>query len=293
MLSDPVSRGIKKLCITINSLSIYSSGSSGAAGAPVSSNVIASSEFTTGITQSSNVESSSDPDIRTIGALSHPTQIVVPVDSHTVMEARSGNINEDWEEVQHPGQAPGHPTKSTAAAHPGPPRTGAKVPEQPPRTGAKVPKQKPKGPEDNSLVSLFSYTWVGIETSHLGDIGNNDDELIRHEAVALVEKAAKFKWKLTNYYINRNNPYMYPAVAHPDTMDTTEFKFLLKLEYDVLKGKDYCGGRVRGESEDGCIGIVRWGKDKSGEGRISELINKDGVVVRMRSGYDDIDSDSD
>ncbi|KAJ4497477.1 hypothetical protein C8R41DRAFT_219750 [Lentinula lateritia] len=276
---------------------------SGAAGAPISSNVIASSEFTTGITQSSNVESSSNPDIRTIGALSHPTQSVVPVDSHTVMEARSGNISENWEEVQHPGQAPGHPvdsekgdedwetvhhpgqapghpTKSTAAAHPGPPRTGAKV-----------PKQKPKGPEDNSLVSFLSYTWVGIETSHLGDIGNNDDELIRHEAVALVEKAAKFKWKLTNYYINRNNPYMYPAAARSDTMNTTEFKFLLKLEYDVLKGKDYCGGRVRGESEDGCIGIVRWGEDKSGKGRISELINKDGVVVKMRSGYDDIDSD--
>ncbi|KAJ3858579.1 hypothetical protein EV359DRAFT_68901 [Lentinula novae-zelandiae] len=247
---------------------------SGAAGAPVSSNVITSSELTTGITQSSNVESSSNPDIRTIGASSHPTQIVVPVDSHTVMEARSGTISEDWEEVQHPGQAPGHPmdseegdkdwetvhhpgqapghpTESTAAAHPEPPRTG-----------------------DNK-VSLM-------------------DSLIRNEAVELVEQAAKYKWKLTNYLINRHNPYMYPAAAHPDTMNTTEFKFLLKLEYDHGgKGINYCEGRVEGESNDGCIGIVRWGKDKSGEGRISELKNKDGVVVKRRVGHDDLDSDSD
>ncbi|GAW09503.1 hypothetical protein LENED_011660 [Lentinula edodes] len=172
----------------------------------------------------------------------------------------------------------------TAAAHP-----------EPPRTGAKVPKQKPKAPErQNSLVSFLSYTWVGIGTSRFGDIGNFDDELIRHEAVALVEKAAKFKWKLTNYFINRDNLYMYPAVADPDTMHTTEFKFLLKLEYDVLKGQDYCGGRVKGELKDGCIGIIRWGEDESGKGRISELINKDGVVVKMRFGSsEDSDSESD
>ncbi|GAW09048.1 hypothetical protein LENED_011176 [Lentinula edodes] len=192
----------------------------------------------------SNVESSSDPDIRTIGALSHPTQIVVPVDSHSVMEARSGNISEGWhevgsdedddekwEEIHHPGQAPGHPTKSTAAAHP-----------EPPRTVANVPKQKPKAPErKNSLVSLLSYTWDGIKT---GRIGDNEvslmDTLIHDEAVDLIDQAAKYKWKLTNYLINHQNPYMYPAAAHPDTMNTTEFKFLLKLEYDYGgKGKNY------------------------------------------------------
>ncbi|KAH7878414.1 uncharacterized protein C8R40DRAFT_1066877 [Lentinula edodes] len=259
---------------------------SGAAGAPVSSNVIASSEFTTGITQSSNVESSSDPDIRTIGALSHPTQIVVPVDSHSVMEARSRNISEGWhevgsdedddekwEEIHHPGQAPGHPTKSTAAAHP-----------EPPRTVANVPKQKPKAPErKNSLVSLLSYTWDGIKT---GRIGDNEvslmDTLIHDEAVDLIDQAAKYEWGLTNYLINHQNPYMYPAAAHPDTMNTTEFKFLLKLEYDYGgKGTNYCEGQVRGEPEDRCIGIIRWGKDESGKRRISELRNKDGVVTQI------------
>ncbi|KAJ3915795.1 hypothetical protein F5877DRAFT_81523 [Lentinula edodes] len=225
------------------------------------------------------------------------------------MEARSGSISGDWEEVQHPGQAPGHPvdsekgdkdwetvhhpdqapghpTKSTAAAHP-----------EPPRTGAKVPKQKPKDPErDNSLVSLLSYTWVGIKTGRLGDNEVSlSDLLIRNEAVELVKQAAKYKWKLTNYLINRHNPYLYPAAAHPDTMSTTDFKFILNLEYDNGgKGKNYCEGQVRGESKAGCIGIIRWGKDESGKGRISELINKDGVVVKMRFGSsEDSDSESD
>ncbi|KAJ3882790.1 hypothetical protein F5051DRAFT_424641 [Lentinula edodes] len=272
---------------------------SGAAGAPVSSNVIASSEFTTGITQSSNVESGSDLDIRTIGALSHP-QIVVPVDSHTVMEARSGSISGDWEEVQHPGQAPGHPvdsekgdkdwetvhhpdqapghpTKSTAAEHP-----------EPPRTGAKVPKQKPKAPErQNSLVSLLSYTWVGIKTGRPGDTRvSTDDDMIHHEAIDLIEKAAKYKWKLTNYLINPHNPHMYPAATDPHTK---EFKFLLQLEYDHGgQGTNYCEGRVEGEPKDGCVGIVRIGK-----GLKSELRNKDGVVVRMSFGFEDSDSESD
>ncbi|KAJ4463633.1 hypothetical protein C8J55DRAFT_592320 [Lentinula edodes] len=69
---------------------------SGVVGAPVSSNVIASSELTTGITQSANVKSGSDPDI----------------ESHAVMEARSRAINADWDN---------------------PPRTDAKVPEQKPK----------------------------------------------------------------------------------------------------------------------------------------------------------------
>ncbi|KAJ3889993.1 hypothetical protein GG344DRAFT_78297 [Lentinula edodes] len=269
---------------------------SGAAGAPVSSNVIASSELTKAITQSANVESGSDLDIRTIGALSHPTQIDIPVDSHSVMEARSGSISGDWEEVQHPGQAPGHPvdsekgdkdwetvhhpdqapghpTKSTAAAHP-----------EPPRTGAKVPKQKPKDPDwKYSLVSHLSYTWVGIESGRYGDKEVSlTDLLIQNEASFLVDKAAKHEWKLTNYLINRHNPYLCPAGAHPDTMNTTEFKFFLKLEYDYGgKGTNYCEGRVENESVDGCVGIIRPGFDESGKSRISELRNKDGVVTQI------------
>ncbi|KAJ3882829.1 hypothetical protein F5051DRAFT_244578 [Lentinula edodes] len=269
---------------------------SGAAGAPVSSNVIASSELTTGITQSANVESGSDLDIRTIGALSHPTRRILPVDSHSVMEARSGSISGDWEEVQHPGQAPGHPVDSgkgdkdwETVHHPGqapghPTKSTAAAYPEPPRTVAKVPKQKPKAPErKNSLVSLLSYTWVGIKTGRIGDNEVSSlDMLIHHEAVDLIGQAAKYEWGLTNYLINRHNPYMYPAAAHPDTMNTTEFKFLLKLEYDYGgKGKNYCEGRVEGEPEDGCIGIIRWGKDESGKSRISELRNKDGVVTQI------------
>ncbi|KAJ3892122.1 hypothetical protein GG344DRAFT_64829 [Lentinula edodes] len=226
---------------------------SGAAGAPVSSNVIASSELTKAITQSANVA------------------------SHSVMEAR--NISEGWEEVDHPGQeihhpgqAPGHPTESTAAAYP-----------EPPRTVAKVPKQKPKAPErKQSLVSLLSYTWVGIETGRPGDTRvSTDDEMIHHEAINLIEKAAEYKWKLTNYLINPSNPHMYPAATDPHT---TEFKFLLQLEYDHGgQGTNYCEGRVEGEPKDGCVGIVRIGK-----GLKSELRNKDGVVVRMSFGGRDI-----
>ncbi|KAJ3806636.1 hypothetical protein F5876DRAFT_80483 [Lentinula aff. lateritia] len=204
---------------------------SGAAGAPVSSDMIASSELTKGITQRSyargaNVESGSDPDIRTIGALSYPTQIVVPVGSHSVMEARSGAIDQDWhkvesdeewENIDHPGQAPGHPTKSTAGAHP-----------EPPTTGVKLPKQKLSDPD---LVSLFSLTWVGIKTTQIGRGSVSVlDELIYQRAVDLVERAVEYKWKLTNHYINRGTPRMYPAAAQTNTVNITDFKFLLKLE---------------------------------------------------------------
>ncbi|KAJ3850291.1 hypothetical protein EV368DRAFT_84672 [Lentinula lateritia] len=268
---------------------------SGAAGAPVSSDMIASSELTKGITQRSyargaNVESGSDPDIRTIGALSYPTQIVVPVGSHSVMEARSGAIDQDWhkvesdeewENIDHPGQAPGHPTKSTAGAHP-----------EPPTTGVKLPKQKLSDPD---LVSLFSLTWVGIKTTQIGRGSVSVlDELIYQRAVDLVERAVEYKWKLTNHYINRGTPRMYPAAAQTNTVNITDFKFLLKLEYAFrAEGINYCEGRVKGESEDGCVGIVRYGEDKYGKGRISELKNKDGVVVRITAGHAYSDSESD
>ncbi|KAJ4465414.1 hypothetical protein C8J55DRAFT_566343 [Lentinula edodes] len=254
---------------------------SGAASAPVSSNMIASSELTKGITQSANVESGSDLDIRTIGALSHPTRRILPVDSHSVMEARSEDISEGWHEVSsdeddekwekihHPGQATGQPTKSTTVVRPEPPTT----------IGAKVPAQKPKGPEPKTPpVSLLSYTWDGIGSAdlHYQRVSPND-MLIRRQAVELVEKAAESIWKLTNFLINRDNSFMYP-VTHSHSIETAEFKFILKLEYDGAKGENYCEGRVEGESDDGCIGIIRYGK-----GRISELRNKDGVVAQITS----------
>ncbi|KAJ3887204.1 hypothetical protein GG344DRAFT_69013 [Lentinula edodes] len=248
---------------------------SGAAGAPVSSNVIASSELTKGITERSyargaNVESGSDLDIRTIGALSQPTQIVVPVDSHSVMEARTEDISEGWEEVHHPGQAihhpgqaPGKPTESTAAVHP-----------EPPRTDAKVPEQKPKAPESKTTPVSLSLTWQGIESADVHDKRVSvNDMLIRQEAVELVEKAAESIWKLRIWHLNRDDSC---PVTHSNSIETAEFKFLLKLEYDGAEGENYCEGRVKGESDNGCIGIIRFGK-----GRKSELINKDGVVVEM------------
>ncbi|KAJ3847849.1 hypothetical protein EV368DRAFT_68769 [Lentinula lateritia] len=204
---------------------------SGAAGAPVSSNMIASSELTKGIAQSANVKSGSDLDL----------------ESRAVMEARSKAIDqdrylvysdEDDEKIDHPAQAPGHPTKLTAAAHP-----------EPPTTGAKVPEQKPKGPKPKTpLVPLFNLTWVGIETAHLdSERVSVLDELIHRKAFKLVRKAAVSKWKLTNCFINRDNPFIYPAAAQPDSIKTTEFKFLLKLKDDHgAEGEIYCEGRVEG-----------------------------------------------
>ncbi|KAJ3882818.1 hypothetical protein F5051DRAFT_424662 [Lentinula edodes] len=230
---------------------------SGAASAPVSSNMIASSELTKGITQSANVASHSVMEARNI--------------SEGWEEVSSDEDDEKWEKIHHPGQATGQPTKSTTVVRPEPPAT----------IGAKVPAQKPKGPEPKTPpVSLLSYTWVGIGSAdlHYQRVSPND-MLIRRQAVELVEKAAEFKWKLTNYFINRDDPYMYPAVADPDTMHTTEFKFLLKLEYDVLKGQDYCGGRVKGELKDGCIGIIRWGRDESGKGLNSPFSIPESVTI--------------
>ncbi|KAJ3862338.1 hypothetical protein EV359DRAFT_65704 [Lentinula novae-zelandiae] len=179
----------------------------------VSSNMIASSELSKGITQRSY----------TRGVKSGSANI----ESHVVMEARSGAI--DAARII-------APTKSTAAVHP-----------EPPTAGANVPEQKPKGPKPKTpLVSLFSLTWVGIKMTHLGrGRVSTEDELINHEAVALVQDAAKYKWNLTNHFINHDNLFMYPAAAQPDSIRTTEFKFLLKLKYDHgAEGKNYCEGWV-------------------------------------------------
>ncbi|KAJ3882832.1 hypothetical protein F5051DRAFT_393154 [Lentinula edodes] len=191
------------------------------------------------------------------------------------MEARSRAINadrsnvssdEDWKRIDHP-EAPGQPTESTAAAHP-----------EPPRTDAKVPEQKPKGPESQTTPVSLSLTWQGIGSAHVHDRSvSANDCLIHQKAAALVKKAAESIWNLKPeiWHLNRYNSSMYP-VTHSNSIQTAEFKFLLKLEYDGAEGENYCEGRVEGESDDGCIGIIRYGNH-----RISELRNKDGVVVEM------------